>query len=115
MAANAYHSIFDYRRALTQGGICVKAGGRASLQAMLLEPLLSMILSLIGRKKVCGFIAKLNKRDLAFLKDLLDSGKIVPVIDRSYPLGEVAEALRYLEDGHAQGKVIITVEHSNGT
>jgi NADPH:quinone reductase-like Zn-dependent oxidoreductase len=108
MAANAYHSIFDYRRALTQNGIYVWSGGRVSFQVMLLGPLLS----LIGRKKIRFFLAKLNKTDLGLLADLLESGKVVPIIDRRYPLSETAEAVRYLEEGHARGKVVITVEHS---
>jgi NADPH:quinone reductase-like Zn-dependent oxidoreductase len=49
------------------------------------------------------------------LKDLLEAGKVVPIIDRRYPLSEAAEALRYLEKRHAQGKVVLTVEHTNGT
>jgi NADPH:quinone reductase-like Zn-dependent oxidoreductase len=57
--------------------------------------------------------AKANQKDLAFMKELLESGKVVPVIDRCYPLSETAEAIRYLEEGHAQGKVIITVAHNN--
>lgn len=109
LAANAFRSIFDYRRALSGDGICVRSGGRATLQSMLLEPFLSLFLSLIGRKKFCGFIAKTNKKDLVFLKELLDAGQVVPVIDRRYPLSGVAEAIRYLEEGHAQGKVVITV------
>jgi NADPH:quinone reductase-like Zn-dependent oxidoreductase len=111
-AANGYHSIFDYRRALRPGGICVFAGGGGVpiLQAMLLGPLLS----LIGNKKVRFFIAKVSQKDLAFLKDLLEAGKIVPVIDRRYRLSEVAEALRYLEEGHARGKVVITMERGYG-
>jgi NADPH:quinone reductase-like Zn-dependent oxidoreductase len=79
------------------------------LQAVLLGPFLSRI----GRGKVRFFIAKANAKDLVVLKDLLEAGKIVPVIDRRYPLGEVAEALRYLEEGHAQGKIVITVNHSH--
>jgi NADPH:quinone reductase-like Zn-dependent oxidoreductase len=55
-----------------------------------------------------------TKDDLVVLKDILEDGKIVPVIDRRYPLSETADALRYLEEGHARGKVIITVEDSNG-
>jgi NADPH:quinone reductase-like Zn-dependent oxidoreductase len=105
MAANAYHSIFDYRRALSENGIYIWAGGRVSFQVMLLGP----ILSLIGRKKIYFFLAKLNKKDLVFLRDLLEAGKVVPVIDRRYPLSDTAEALRYLEEGHARGKVVITV------
>jgi NADPH:quinone reductase-like Zn-dependent oxidoreductase len=52
----------------------------------------------------------MNGRDLRLLKDLVEAGKIVPVIDRRYPLGEVAEALRYREEGHAQGKIVITIQ-----
>jgi len=59
--------------------------------------------------------ANINKKDLVFLKELLEAGKVVPVIDRRYPLSEVAEAIRYLEEGHAQGKVVITVKHNNKT
>jgi NADPH:quinone reductase-like Zn-dependent oxidoreductase len=54
-----------------------------------------------------------KKEDLAFLKELLDAGKVVPVIDRRYPLSEVSEAIRYLKEGHARGKVVITLEHNN--
>ena len=113
IAANAHHSIFDYRRALGQDGIYVMVGGGWAqiLQAMLLGPLLS----LIGSKKMCFFMAKLDKTDLVLLKDFLAAGKIVPIIDRRYPLSDVAEALRYLEEGHARGKVVITLEHNNKT
>jgi NADPH:quinone reductase-like Zn-dependent oxidoreductase len=112
LAANAYHSIFDYRRALSQGGICVIVGGNLVriLQAALLGPFLSRI----GSKKTCFFVANINQKDLVFLKDLLETGKVVPVIDRRYPLSDAAEALRYLEQRHAQGKVVLTVEHRNG-
>lgn len=113
MAANAYHSIFDYRRALSQDGFYVMAGGGwvQILQAVLLGPLLS----LIGSKKMCNFVAKLNKKDLVLLKELLEAGKVTPVIDRSYPLRDVPEAIRYLEEGHARGKVVITMEHRGET
>jgi NADPH:quinone reductase-like Zn-dependent oxidoreductase len=107
LAANAHHSILDYRRALSQDGIYVAAGGDVVrvLQALLLGP----FLSLIGRKKIRCFIANINQKDLVFLKSLLESGKVVPVIDRRYPLSDAAEALRYLAKGHAQGKIILTV------
>ncbi len=110
MGANAYHSIFDYRGALSQGGIYVIVGGGLPqiLQAMLLAPLLSRI----GSKKTCFFIANINQKDLVFLKDLLETGKVVPVIDRRYPLSDAAEALRHLEERHARGKIVLTVEHS---
>ena len=108
LGANAHHSIFDYRRALSPNGIFVMVGGGLTriLQAACLGPLLSRI----GNKKMRFFIAKINERDLHLLKDLLEAGKIVPVIDRRYPLGEVAEALRYREEGHAQGKVVVIVD-----
>jgi NADPH:quinone reductase-like Zn-dependent oxidoreductase len=65
----------------------------------------------LGGKRV-GMMetAKANQKDLVFIKGLLEAGKVVPVIDRRYPLRETAEAIRYLEAGHAKGKVIITVE-----
>jgi NADPH:quinone reductase-like Zn-dependent oxidoreductase len=108
LAANAHRSIFDYMRALRENGICVMAGGGwpQILQAMLLGPLFSWF----GSKKMCFFIAKIDQKDLVFLKELLATGKIAPVIDRRYPLSEVVEALRYLEEGHARGKVVITVQ-----
>jgi NADPH:quinone reductase-like Zn-dependent oxidoreductase len=111
LAVNAYHSIFAYKRALGQDGICVFVGGDLAhvFQAVLLGPLLSRI----GRKKVCFVGAKMNQKDLVFLKDLFEAGKVKPVIDRRYPLSDLAEALRYLEQGHAQGKVVIAVEHGN--
>jgi NADPH:quinone reductase-like Zn-dependent oxidoreductase len=110
-AANAYRSIFDYRRALNQHGICVFAGGGGFqiLQAMSLGPLLSPI----GAKKMRFFVAKINKTDLLSLQGLLEAGKLVPVIDRRYPLSAVPEALRYLAAGHAQGKIVITAEPSS--
>ena len=111
LAANAYHSIFDYRCALSQDGtyVMVGGGGVQALQALLLGPLLS----LIGSRKMRFVSAKINKKDLVFLKDLLEARKVVPVIDKRYALSGVAEALRYLEEGHAQGKVVITVGHSS--
>ena len=109
LGANAHHSIFDYRRALGRDGVFVMVGGGwiPILQAMLLAPFLSRI----GSKKHRFFIAKINAEDLVFLKDLLEAGKVKPVIDRCYPLSDAAEALRYREEGHARGKVVITVDH----
>ena len=78
------------------------------LQGMLLGPLLSRI----GRKKMLFFVAKINNKDLVLLKDFLETAKVVPIIDRRYPLSRVAEALGYLKEGHAQGKVVITVEQN---
>ena len=78
-------------------------------EAMLLGPLVSMT----GSKKMGNSMAKPNNKDLTFMKDLLEAGKVIPVIDRCYPFGEIAEGFRYLEEGHAQGKVVITVAHDN--
>jgi NADPH:quinone reductase-like Zn-dependent oxidoreductase len=58
-------------------------------------------------------VAKPNKNDLLAIKELLESGKVKPAIDRCYPLNQAADAIRYLEQGHAQGKVVITVAHNN--
>ena len=107
LAVNGYHSISAYKRALTPQGIYVMAGGSTAqiFQAMLLGSWMSET----GGKKMGGVTAKLNQKDLALIKELLEAGKIVPVIDRSYPLSETAEALRYLGEGHARGKVVITM------
>ncbi len=74
-------------------------------QAILLGPWLSMS----GSMKFRNVTAKANRKDLTYIKELIESGKVMPVMDRRYPLSEVAEAIRYLEAGHAQGKVVITV------
>ena len=107
-AANGYHPILDYRCALSPKGIYVMTGGSMAqlFQAMLLGPLISMI----GSKKMGFKTAKICQKDLAFMKELLEAGKVKPVIDRRYPLSEVPEAIRYLEEGHARGKVVISVE-----
>jgi NADPH:quinone reductase-like Zn-dependent oxidoreductase len=110
----AHHSIFDYKRALSPKGIYLIVGGSrtATLQALFLGPLISMT----GSKKMGLMMWKpFKKEDVVFMKDLIEAGKVVPVIDRCYPLSEVAEALRYLEEGHHQGKIVITVEHNNKT
>lgn len=108
-AVNGYHSILDYMRALNQSGIYVMAGGGwpQMIQTMVLGPFLSRM----GSKKMCFFAAKIDQKDLVILKNLLETGKIVPIIDKRYPLSEAAEAVRYLEEGHAKGKVVITLEH----
>ncbi len=102
-------SVFDYRRALTPQGKCVIAGF-TSFPRLFQHLILGQLGSKVGSKKVVFMgIAKVNKEDLLFLKELLETDKVVPVIDRCYPLSETAEALRYLENGHARGKVVITV------
>ena len=107
LAANGYHSIWDYKRALSPKGIYVMVGGSMAqmYQAMFLGPLISKT----GSKKMGFLLQKSNQEDLVFMRELLEAGKVVSVIDRRYPLSEVPEALRYLEEGHARGKVVITL------
>ncbi|MBZ0318305.1 MAG: NAD(P)-dependent alcohol dehydrogenase [Anaerolineae bacterium] len=107
LAANGYHSIFAYRRALAPNGIYVTTGGTLSqiFQALLLGSLVSKF----GNKKLYGVLAKPDPTDLGYMKDLIEAGKVTPVIDRCYPLAETAEAIRYVDAGHARGKVVITM------
>lgn len=112
LAVNGYHPILNFRRALSPNGICVVAGGSMSqiFQAMLLGPFVSRF----GNKKI-GFmgIAKTSKEDLLFIKELLEAGKVVSIIDKCYPLSETAEAIKHLIEEHGRGKVVITVEPNN--
>ncbi len=111
LAVNGNHPLQDYWRALRPSGIAVVLGGSLAqfFQGVLLGPLVSRI----GRKKVRSFIARINQTDLVFLKELLEEGLVVPVIDRCYPLRETASAIRYLVAGHARGKVVITVDQKH--
>lgn len=108
LAVNGNRSIFDYKQALTPRGVYVMAGGNTGqlFQALLLGPLIS----LVGKQKMAALTSTPNQKDLLFIKELLESAKIKPVIDRRYPLSEVPEAIRYIEEGHARGKVVITLE-----
>jgi NADPH:quinone reductase-like Zn-dependent oxidoreductase len=108
LAANGYHSISAYKRALSPHGIFVMSGGSGAqmAQAMLLGPWISMT----GSKKMRNLLAKPNTKDLVRVQELIEAGKVTPIIDRCYPLSETAEAIRYLETGHARGKVIIIME-----
>jgi NADPH:quinone reductase-like Zn-dependent oxidoreductase len=105
--AAAYRPLTDYKRAMTAHGRYVMVGGSAQryFQMMVMGPWLSQK----GGQHFGTFIKAAKPKDLAFLKDLVDGGKVAPVIDRRYPLREVAEAIRYVEAGHAHGKVVITV------
>jgi len=105
-ASRGYRSIFDYRRALSSRGIYVSTGGS---MAQVYQGMLGPLISIIGSKKLTFLMLRLNQEDLVFMKELLEAGKIKPVIDRSYPLSEVTEAFRYYLEGHARGKVVLTV------
>jgi len=109
------HSFSERRRLLTPNGICVLAGiGGAGMHpeswGRVGGNFKAAFLSLFVKQKFVTFIAQLKKDDLTALRDLMQSGKVTPVIDRTYKLSETAEAMRYLEQGHARGKVVITVE-----
>jgi NADPH:quinone reductase-like Zn-dependent oxidoreductase len=99
------------RRLLTAQGILVGVGApnKGRLLGPMTRAVKALLLSRTGRKQVTFFLAKPNRDDLAELRDLLLGGRISPVIERTYSLGEVPEAIRYLERGHARGKVVITV------
>lgn len=107
-AVNGHRPLSAYGRALTPRGIYVCAGGALPqiLQAMLLGPWMSRS----GGKRL-GFmwITKTDRKDLDFVRELLEAGKVVPVIERRYPLVEAAAAIRYLAEGHARGKVVLTL------
>jgi len=109
--AQAYHSIFDYKRALSPKGIYVIHGGASSriFQILFLGPLLSMMSS----KKMGILMHKPDVNDLDFMTTLFESGKVVPVIDKRFPLSKGAEAMRYYGEGHAKGKVVITMENGS--
>jgi len=111
LAAAGYRSILDYKRALNPRGIYVMAGG--SMKQIMQANLLGPAISKAGGKKLVALSHKPNQNDLAFMKGLIEAGKVVPVIDRSYPFSNVSEALSYYGEGHARGKVVITVEHNN--
>ncbi|MHA2038654.1 MAG: NAD(P)-dependent alcohol dehydrogenase [Promethearchaeota archaeon] len=108
----AYHSIFDYKRALNPKGIFSVVGGSGGsiLQAVFLGPLISIFSS----KKMGLVIWKANKKeDMVFIGELIEAGKVVPVIDKRYPLSEVADAFRYLQEGNHKGKIVILMENNN--
>jgi NADPH:quinone reductase-like Zn-dependent oxidoreductase len=104
----AYRSVFDYRRALSPEGIFMMVGG--SLATLLQVVFLGALISRIGSKRIGLNTWEPNKReDLTFLAELFEEGKVVPVIDRRYPLREIPEALRYLEEEPHLGKIVIQV------
>jgi len=115
----ANHSLLENRRVLKPKGIYVLIGGggpsEQGLIGPLAKPIKAMLLSPFVSQKMGMMMADPSNKDLTILGDMMQSGKLKPVIDRTYKLSEVPEAIRYLEQGHARGKVIITLEHNNET
>ncbi|HSR30748.1 MAG TPA: NAD(P)-dependent alcohol dehydrogenase [Anaerolineae bacterium] len=110
----AHRSVSDYSRALSPEGIFIIVGG--SLGTFLQVVFLGALISRMGTKKLGINAYDMNNReDYAALEELFEAGTVVPVIDRRYPLDEVPEALRYLEEGRALGKVVITVAQNGQT
>jgi NADPH:quinone reductase-like Zn-dependent oxidoreductase len=107
-AANGYNPILKYKRSLKPGGRYVMAGGKAPqmFEALLLGPLASIT----GNKKMGVVSASINTKDLDYIRELIEAGKIKPVIDKRFPLEKLPEALAYLGEGHAAGKVVITIQ-----
>jgi NADPH:quinone reductase-like Zn-dependent oxidoreductase len=108
LGVNGYHPLKGYQRALAPSGRYIMAGGTMAqiFQAMLLGSHMSKK----GDQVFSNVSAKPSQKDLDFLRELIEAGKVVPVIDRCYPFSETKEALRYLGEGHAQGKVVITMK-----
>jgi NADPH:quinone reductase-like Zn-dependent oxidoreductase len=109
------HSFSERRQILTPKGICVLAGiGGAGMHpesgGRIIGNFWNAFLSNFSRQKFVFYIAKLTKNDLNVLRDLMQSGKVSPVIDRTYKLDQTADAVRYMEEGHAHGKVVIVTE-----
>ncbi len=107
LGVNGYRPLSDYRRALAPGGRYVMIGGTPAqiFQALLLGPWMSR-----KGQKMGHMTATIRLQDLDYLKERLEAGQVVPVIDKRYPLTETANAMRYLGSGHARGKVVISVE-----
>ena len=105
----AFYSIRKPLRALKATGVYVAVGGSSSTAAVLRSLIVNPIVAKMKGRRVVSLMANVNQADLVFMKELLEAGKVVPVIDRKYHLNETPEAIRYVEEGHARGKVIISV------
>lgn len=105
LAVNGNYPIFAYKRILKQKGIYVMVGG--AMMQIIKTFLFSKLLSL-GSKKMYSLFAKSNQKDLEFVVKLVEEGKIKPVVEQCYPLNKTADAMRYVREGHARGKVVIT-------
>jgi NADPH:quinone reductase-like Zn-dependent oxidoreductase len=109
----ATRSLSEYRRVLNPNGTCVIAGGPTKVRSILIFAFRVLVLSRFVSQKFVMFVAKLKKEDLTILRELMTAGEVTPVIDRIYTLAEVPQAMRHLAEGHARGKVVITLEHDH--
>jgi NADPH:quinone reductase-like Zn-dependent oxidoreductase len=105
----AFYSIRKPLRVLKPTGVYVGVGGSSSTVSVLQSLIFNPLIAKIKGRRVVTFIEKENQADLVFMKELFEAGKVVPVIDRTYSLSETPQAIRYVEDGHARGKVVITI------
>lgn len=106
LGVNGHQPLSSYKNALNPDGIFVHVGGSESqmYQTMLQGP----FLSLAGKKKFKSFLQRPNEKDLMQLRELIEAGKVKPVIDRCFHIGNISDAYKYFAEGHAQGKVVIT-------
>ena len=110
--ANGDLPVSKYQKALKRGGICVlSGGGSGSIFGLLFGMFQEWWILKTEKKKISSFMTSNNQKDLSYINELLASGKVKPVIDRRYPLSETADAFRYLGEGHAKGKIVITVKN----
>jgi NADPH:quinone reductase-like Zn-dependent oxidoreductase len=108
----ATHSVFEYRRVLNPNGVYVMIGAAnlGNWFGFMVNPIEGWLVAPFGKQSFGMMGAHLAREDLLQLAVLMQSGKVTPVLDRRYPLSDAAEALRYVEKGHARGKVVLTVE-----
>ncbi|VEF46203.1 alcohol dehydrogenase, zinc containing [Bacillus freudenreichii] len=107
LGVNGSNSISAYKRVLKPNGNFVHVGGSESqmFQSLVFGP----FISITGSKKISNLLQRANQKDLIYVKELLEAGKVKPVIDKRYKLSEISEAFKYFQKGHAQGKVVLTV------
>jgi len=105
----ANRSFADCRRVLAPNGTLVLAGAPSGLWAVLSRLLKAQRMSRVGSQRIASFLARARHEDLIVLKELVEAGKLSPVIDRQYPLSEVPDAVRYVGTRDARGKVVIRV------
>jgi NADPH:quinone reductase-like Zn-dependent oxidoreductase len=110
LATAGYRSIFEYKRALSSQGTYVMTGGS---MAQVFQAMLGPLISEKDGRRLGNLSHRPSQEDLGFVTELVEAGQVKPVIDRRYPLPEVAEAFRYYEQGHARGKVVITVRQNS--